>query len=126
MVLRTKIPDSCADLSPAKVERILEEHFGDIYAAARELGVPGPDLKRLTWAKPKLLENALEDYEYEVAKAQGVVIDALSSDDPRRREWAAEKILGSYAARDHPFSPAPRRGRVSGPTVEYTVRWASK
>jgi hypothetical protein len=58
MVLRTKVPESCADLSPAKVERMLEKHFGDIYAAARELGVSGPDLRRLTWAQPELLEHA--------------------------------------------------------------------
>ena len=106
MILRTKIPDSCADLCPAKVERTLEKHFSDIYAAARELGVPGPDLRRLTWAQPSLLENALEEHELVVQRAMGEVIRALHSDDPRRRMWGAEKVLSSYAARDHPFAPA--------------------
>jgi hypothetical protein len=121
---RVKVPESCADLCPAKVERTLHKHIGDIYAAARELGVPGPDLKRFTWAHPYVFENALEEYELEVARAHGVVIDALSSDDPRRREWAAEKILGSYAARNHPFAPA-RRGRAAPVSVPqaYTSRW---
>jgi hypothetical protein len=91
MILRTKIPDSCADLCPAKVERTLEKHFSDIYAAARELGVPGPDLRRLTWAQPSLLENALEEHELAVQRAMGEVIQALHSDDPRRRMWAREK-----------------------------------
>jgi hypothetical protein len=42
-----KVPDSCADLCPAKVERMLEKHFGHIPSAARELGVSAPDLQRL-------------------------------------------------------------------------------
>jgi hypothetical protein len=93
MVLRTKIPDSCADLCPAKVERVLGKHFGNIYAAARELGVPGPDLRRLTWAQPDLLENALEEHELVIQQAVGVVIRALDSPDPQRRQWASDKIM---------------------------------
>jgi hypothetical protein len=124
MVLRTKIPDSCADLCPAKVERTLEKHFGNIYAAARELGVPGPDLKRLTWAQPDLYKNALEDLELVVQRAVGELIRALYSDDPRRREWASEKILSSYMARGHPFSPAPRREARGAEASSITFRWA--
>ena len=110
MVLRVKVPDGCADLCPAKVERMLEKHFGDIYAAARELGVPGPDLKRLTWAQPKLLEHALEELELVVHRARSVVFKALDDPDPRRREWAADKILSSSLARNHPLAPARRGG----------------
>jgi hypothetical protein len=117
VALRVKIPDSCADLCPAKVERILEKHFGDIYAAARELGVSGPDLRRLTWAKPGLLENALEELELVVIRAHGQLIEALDSDDPQRRQWAADKILSSWLARDHPFAPA-RRG-ISASVSEF-------
>jgi hypothetical protein len=117
MVLRTKIPDSCADLCPAKVERMLEKHRGDITAAARELGVPGPDLRRLTWAQPSLYTNALEEHESVVQRAIGEVIRALDSPDWRRRAWAAEKILSSYMARNHPFAPA-RRGRARAQTNE--------
>jgi hypothetical protein len=121
-----KIPDSCADLCPAKVERMLEKHFGDITAAARELGVSGPDLRRLTWAQPKLLEDALEEHELVVAQAMSVVIKALDSPDPRRREWASDKIMSSYLARNHPLAPA-RRGRSvanRGVAVHYSFRWA--
>lgn len=109
MVLRVKVPDSCADLCPAKVERTLEKHFGNICAAARELGVPGPDLRRLTWAQPSLLENALEEHELVVQRAMGVVIQALDSPDPQRRQWASDKIMSSYLARGHPLAPARRR-----------------
>jgi hypothetical protein len=126
MVLRVRVPESCADLSPAKVERELEKHFGDITAAARELGVPGPDLRRLIWAQPSLLENAHEELELVVARARGVVIDALDSDDPDRRQWAADKIMSSYLARDNPFAPA-RRGRAAasaGEACAIIFRWA--
>jgi hypothetical protein len=121
---RVKIPDSCADLCPDKVERMLHKHVGDIYAAARELGVSGPDLKRLLWSKPELLENAMADYELAVIRAQDEAVRAVWSDDPRRQMWGADKILNSYLARDHPLAPA-RRGRAA-PTVKLEVRWGGK
>jgi hypothetical protein len=125
MPFQVKIPDSCADLCPAKVERTLKKHFGDIYAAARELGVPGPDLRRLTWAQPSLYKNALEEMELVVQRAMGEVIRALDSDDWRRRAWASEKILSSYMARNDPFAPARRgaetRTAAPGPV---SFRWA--
>jgi hypothetical protein len=56
-----------------------------------------------------LYRNALEELELIVERAKGAVIEALYSDDPRRQQWAAEKIMRSYAARNHPLSPAGRR-----------------
>jgi hypothetical protein len=88
------IPASCADLDLALVERTLAKHFGDICKAAKEIGVSGPDLRRLTWARPDLLQTALDEM--------------LDSPDPRRRERAPDEIMSSYAARNHPLSP-PRR-----------------
>ena len=126
MPFKVKVPDSCADLCPAKVERMLEKHFGDITAAARELGVSGPDLRRLTWAQPNLYINALEELELVVSCAQDELIQALDSDDWRRRAWGAERILSSYIARDDPLSLAPRRAtRVqSSGAVSLTFKWA--
>jgi hypothetical protein len=126
MVLRVKAPDSCADLCPAKVERVLEKHRGHIPAAAKELGVSTPDLRRLTWAQPSLLDHALEEHELVVAQATGVVIQALDSPDPRRREWACDKIMSSYLARNHPLAPARRGAGVdvsAGPPREIRFRW---
>jgi hypothetical protein len=113
MPLRVKVPDSCADLDPARVVRALERSFGQIPQAARELGVSIPDLQRLTWARPGLLEEALEEHELAVQRAIGVVIQALYSDDLRRQMWASDKIMSSWLARDHPLAPA-RRGRGAG------------
>jgi hypothetical protein len=102
------VPDSCRDLDPARVSRALTDHLAYFPAAARELGVPVPDLRRLAWVKPHLLEEAHEAMEVIVAHAMSEMIQAVFSDDPRRRMWGADKILSSWIARDHPLSPARR------------------
>jgi hypothetical protein len=43
-----------------------------------------------------------------LSRAQGEVIDAVYSDDPRRQMWGADKLLSSWLARDHPLAPARR------------------
>jgi hypothetical protein len=101
-----KPPASCADLDLAVVKRVLTKHYGDIPRAAKELGVSGPDLNRLTWAKPKLLEEAELERMGVIARAWSELIRAVYSDDPRRQMWGADKILSSWLARDHPLAPA--------------------
>jgi hypothetical protein len=103
-----KVPDSCRDLDMARVSRVLTRHRGYFPMAARELGVSPADLKRLTWAKPHLLDAAHEEMELVVIRAQGELIRALWSDDPRRRMWASDRILSSWLARDHPLARARR------------------
>ena len=122
-------PASCADLDLGVVERTLAKHYGDIPASARELHVSIPDLKRLTWAKPKLLEEAELERMGVIAQVLNVLITALDSEDWHRRAWAADKILSSYIARNSPFAPARRRSAAtdvsvqSNKTVTYTFRW---
>ena len=63
-----------------------------------------------------------------IARAMGVVIQALYSDDPRRQMWASDKIMSSWLASDHPLAPARRRSAApdvsvqSKKTVNYTFR----
>src|ERR1700733_13134804 len=106
-----KVPDSCEHLDLALVERVLAKHHAYFPAAASELGVLPADLKRLTWAKPHLLDEAHEEMEAVVARAWGQLIAALYSDDPRRQMWASDKIISSWMARDHPLAPARRGSR---------------
>ena len=120
-----KVPVSCEHLDLALVERVLAKHHAFFPAAARELGVLPTDLRRLTWARPHLLDEAHEEMELFVARAMGELIKALYSPNDRRREWAAERILSSWIARDHPFARAPRGAAraQSGGAVNFTFRW---
>jgi hypothetical protein len=119
----SKVPAGCEHLDLELVSRTLARRYGDIPAAARELKVSIPDLRRLTWSKPKLLDAAQDERDVIIAIAVGRLISALDSDDPGRRQWAAEKILGSYLARDHPLAPARRgRGSNDAPNIQ-TFKW---
>jgi hypothetical protein len=104
-----KVPDSCRDLDMAHVAQVLTKHRAYFPAAARELGVSPEDLKRLTWARTHLLDQAHEEMELIVSRAWGELIRALYSDDPRRRMWASDKILSSWMAQGSPMAPARRR-----------------
>jgi hypothetical protein len=108
-VFAVQVPESCRDLSPGFVARVLAEHWAFLPGAARELGVSSSDLRRLTLARPWLLARAHEEMGVIVARAEGELIRALDDEDPRRREWAAGAILGSWAARDSLFAPARSR-----------------
>jgi hypothetical protein len=108
MPIVPKVPDSCNDLDMARVAWVLAKHRAYFPTAARELGVLPADLKRLTWARPHLLDQAHEEMGLIVARAQGELITAVFSDDPRRQMWAADKILSSWIARDSPLAPARR------------------
>jgi hypothetical protein len=120
-----KVPAACAELDLARVSRVLAKHLGDIPRSAQELRVSIPDLKQLTWARPKLLEEAELERMRVIDRAWGVLIEALYSDDPRRQMWASDKIMSSSIARDHPLAPARRGSRgVEAPQPQVTFRWA--
>ena len=124
-----KVPASCEHLDLALVGRVLAKHLGDIPLAAKELGMSGPDLNRLTWSKPKLLEEAELERMGVIARAMSEVIQAVYSDDPRRRMWGCDKIMSSWLARDHPLAPARRGHRAEASfagdkPANFTFRWA--
>ena len=61
-----------------------------------------------------------------IARAMGVVIQALYSDDPRRQMWGCDKLLSSWLARDHPLAPARRGVSASvGEARTVAFRWQS-
>ena len=101
-----KVPDSCRDLDLAHVSRTLTKHYGYFPSAARELGVSPADLRRLTWAKPHILDEAHEEMDFAVIRGRGELIQAVFSDNPRRRMWGADRILSSWMARDSPHARA--------------------
>jgi hypothetical protein len=124
MAQKTKIPFGCADLNLAEVSRVLAKHFGDITLAAKELRVYGPDLRRLTWAYPEVLEAAEDLCGEAAAIAQGQVIAALWSDDPRRQRWGCDRLLSSHLAIGHPLAPAGRLMPASVPLSSPVVTFS--
>jgi hypothetical protein len=105
-----KFPPGCAHLDLREVERVLVRHRANISEAAKELGVSRTDLRKLTWHKPKLLEEALLWCGVYVSRCDGLLIQALDSKSRRRREWAVDKILSSDMGYGYLLSPAPRAG----------------
>jgi hypothetical protein len=76
-------------------------------------------LRRLTWAKPKLLDEAHAVMREAFSEARGAVLRALFDEgvSDQVREWASEQVLSSYAGRDSPFAPARGRWAPSRPVV---------
>jgi hypothetical protein len=103
-----KFPPGCAHLDLRDVERVLIRHRANISEAAKELGVSRTDLRRLTWHKPKLLEEALLWCGVYVSRCNGLLIQALDSKSRRRREWAVDKLMSSGLGYGRLLSPAPR------------------
>jgi hypothetical protein len=84
--------------------------------AASELGVASADLRRLLWAKPHLTDAAVEMAERRLDVAEKNIIEALHSDDSRRRDAASFFVLRNTAN-------AKRRGWItsSSSTVDVNV-----
>ena len=81
--------------------------------AADLLKVPLRRLVRLVKHSPRLTRILAEANDVLVAQAAGEYAQSLSSQDDRRREWGATKIMQSRAAAGHALSPAPPNSTMS-------------
>jgi hypothetical protein len=91
-----RFPESLRHLDLNLVGRALVEAKGNVTQAAKNLGVPPHELRRLTWSVPALIDVALEPAEQMVDAAEQSLHEALDSDDPRRRDSAAMFILSKH------------------------------
>jgi hypothetical protein len=94
---RRRIPASCADLDLEASGGALIRSCGVVSAAARALGVPTPDLRRLVYVRPELLDAALEDEERALDEAEAVMLAAIRAGDMRQRIRAAGLYLRATA-----------------------------
>ena len=92
------VPASCADLDPDAVLRELIQTGGNVSAAARALGLPTRDLRVFLYAKPELLDAALEAEECALDEAWEVVLATMRTGDMRRRIKAAGFVLHNTGA----------------------------
>ena len=121
-------PDSLP-IDPDEAATAIHLAQGSLIRAASFLKVPPHRLARTLRAHPSLARIQNEANELTVAQAHDELLNALSSDNDRRREWASTKILASRAAASHPFAPAPAGASASltltSPTGDrrLTFRW---
>jgi hypothetical protein len=97
--------------------------------AAGELGVASGDLRRLLWANPKLTDAAVEIEERRLDLAEKNIYEALTSDDPRRRDAASMfTIRNSHRARKRGWITSSRSVaelsiNANAPVRTFTFRW---
>jgi hypothetical protein len=92
------IPASCADLDLEAVADALIRTGGAVCAAARALGVPTRDLRQLVYARPELLDAALEAEERAIDEAEAALREATRTGPLSRRIVAAGFFLRAPAA----------------------------
>jgi hypothetical protein len=103
---KSKIPDSVKHLDDNVVVEVLSRHAINVTDAAAELGVGSADLRRLLYARPQLTDAAVEMEERRLDKAEANILEALHSDDSRRRDAASFFTLRNSAR-------AKRRGWIT-------------
>lgn len=91
------IPASCAHLDRGEIKAELIERDGNISAAAKALGVPAPDLRKLVWATD-LADTVFEQIEQGLDEAQAVLREALSGPDKTHQLQAAKTLLTQTVA----------------------------
>jgi hypothetical protein len=126
------VPATVANLDLAVVVEVLARHACNVTDAARDLGVPASDLRRLLWANPKLQDEAFEVVEARLDLAEKNIAEALNSDDSRRRDAASFFVVRNSVR-------AKRRGWITSsvasvdmtvnanlPPRQYVFRWRNE
>jgi hypothetical protein len=75
------------------IERELLDRCGSVSAAARALGVPSVDLRRLVGSRPLLADSIYEGTERAIDEAEQALRDGLKDKDAGRRLHAAVTLL---------------------------------
>ena len=88
-----RIPESVAHLDVEIVAAALIRHDANIRNAARALGVPSGDLRKLVLVDQRLADAALEAVELRLDDAEANLSEALRCGDPRRRDAVSMFML---------------------------------
>jgi hypothetical protein len=122
-VSREAIPFSCRELDLAAVEAELVKRRCNIAGAARAVGVPASDLRRLVSWGP-LAAAASEQVEQAIDRAEAVLLDGLESGDALVRLKAASALLTlSPAGRRRGFGRGASAGRKARPPEDVALKW---
>ena len=135
-----RIPESVAHLDVEIVAAALIRNDANVRNAARALGVPSGDLRKLVLVDQRLADAALEAVELRLDDAEANLCEALLCGDPRRRDAVSMFMLrntqraskrgyavAASAASLEVSRPTTRRSRKpsssGGPAT--TARWMS-
>ena len=88
-----RVPESVAHLDVEIVAAALIRHDANVRNAARALGVPSGDLRKLVLVDQRLADAALEAVELRLDDAEANLSEALHCDDPRRRDAVSMFML---------------------------------
>ena len=125
MAMFSQRPASLAHLSDETAARALSKRFGDIVAAAGDLGVDRRDLRRLILSNPAILDAAHERMSLFAFVRRNEVMAGLRSSVARVRRRAVDRMCANpwlFGDLDHPLAPAARPRR--GPSAEARARLA--
>ena len=128
MAMFSRRPLSLAHLSDEAAARALSKHFGNIVEAAKELGVARPDLSKLIWSNPAILDAAHERMSLFIFVRRDEIMNGLRSSvaSVRRRaidRMAANPGLFGDLASSPAFALLARAGRSRrGAQVDHDLR----
>ena len=88
-----RVPESVAHLDVEIVAAALIHHDANVRNAARALGVPSGDLRKLVLVDQRLADAALEAVELRLDDAEANLCEALRCGDPRRRDSVSMFML---------------------------------
>ena len=88
-----RIPESVAHLDIEIVSAALIRNDANVRNAARALGVPSGDLRKLVLVDQRLADAALEAVELRLDDAEANLSEALRCGDPRRRDAVSMFML---------------------------------
>jgi hypothetical protein len=117
------VPISCRELDLAHAEAALVKHRCNVAGAARELGVPASDFRRLVSWGP-LAAAAREQVEQALDRAEAVLRAGLEDGDALVRLKAASTFLTlTSAGRRRGFGRGASASRKAQPSEDVTLKW---
>ena len=125
-----RIPKSVAHLDVEIVAAALIRHDANVRNAARALGVPSGDLRKLVLVDQRLADTALEAVELKLDDCEANLSEALHCGDPRRRDSVSMFMLrNAHRAAKRGYAVAASAASVEAnvghaPPQTIVVRWA--
>src|SRR6476659_4494068 len=123
-----RIPESVAHLDIEIISAALIQNDANVRNAARALGVPSGDLRKLVLLDQRLTDAALEAVELRLDDAEANLCEALRCGDPRRRDAVSMFMLRNTqrASKRGYAVAASAAGLEAGrePAQTIVVRWA--